>query len=160
MLYTHLVDYWQKLRQCVGTDTLILSGAAGAILKDGKILLARHSALKKWHIPGGLQEVGESIQQTVQREIREELGLNLEAGHLISVLSSPKWLSEFPNGDKIQNLLFFFKMEGEITRINLQESEITDYDFFALDAIPEDTMDCCKQKVLDLLEYKGQTLFR
>lgn len=123
------MDYWQKLRQAVGTDTLILSGAAGAILKDGKILLARHSSLKKWHIPGGLQEVGESIQQTVQREIREELALELEAGHLISVLSSPKWLSEFPNGDKIQKLLFFFKMEGEITPINLQESEITDYDF-------------------------------
>jgi ADP-ribose pyrophosphatase YjhB (NUDIX family) len=154
------MEYWQKLRQAVGQDTLILSGAAGAILKDGKILLARHGAFKKWHILGGLQEVGESIEETVQREIKEELGLKLEPTHLISVLSSPKWTTEFPNGDKIQKLLFFFKMAGELTPISLQESEITDYDFFALDAIPEDTMECCKQKVLDLLEYRGQTLFR
>ncbi len=154
------MDYWQKLRQAVGQDTLILSGAAGAILKDDKVLLARHGAFKKWHIPGGLQEVGESIEATVKREIKEELGLTLEPTQLISVLSSPKWTTEFPNGDKIQKLLFFFKMEGELTPIKLQESEITDYDFFALDAIPEDMMDCCKQKVLDLLEYRGQTLFR
>jgi ADP-ribose pyrophosphatase YjhB (NUDIX family) len=154
------VEYWQKLRQAMGQDTLILSGAAGAIIKDDKILLAKHGAFKKWHIPGGLQEIGESIQETVEREIKEELGLNLEAGNLISVLSDPKWTTEFPNGDKIQKLLFFFRMEGDLTPITLQNSEITDYDFFPLDAIPNDTMDCCKQKVLDLLEYKGQTLFR
>jgi ADP-ribose pyrophosphatase YjhB (NUDIX family) len=154
------MEYWQRLRQAVGQDTLIISGAAGAIVKDGKILLARHGDFKKWHIPGGLQEVGESIEQTVRREIREELGLNLEPTQLISVLSSPKWRTEFPNGDKIQKLLFFFKMEGELTPLNLQDSEITACDFFAFDAIPEDTMDCCKQKVLDLLEYRGQTLFR
>lgn len=153
------MDYWQKLRQSVGKDTLILTGAAGAIMNEGKILLVRQDT-KKWHIPGGLQEVGESIEQTVQREIQEELGLQLEVGRLISVLSSPKWSREYPNGDKIQPLLFFFMMQGELTPFKLQQSEITEYHFFALDDIPEDTMDCCKQKILDLLESSDQTLFR
>ena len=154
------MDYWQKLRQVLGHDTIILPAAAGAIIKDDKILLLRHGQLKKWHIPGGLQEVGETIQATVQREIKEELGLDLEVGDLISVYSGARWLTEYPNGDKVQQLMFFFQMHGKIGDLRLQEEEVTDYQFVRLDEIPEDTMPCCKQKVLDLIEYKGKTVFR
>jgi ADP-ribose pyrophosphatase YjhB (NUDIX family) len=153
------VEYWQKMRQLVGHETLVLPGAAGAIIQDGKILLVRHLS-KKWHIPGGLQHLGEPIQQTVQREIREELGLELETAELISVYSSSQWQTEYLSGDKVQQLLFFFRMRGELTEIKLQESELSEYQFFALVDIPENTMDCCKQKVLDLMAYAGQPIFR
>jgi hypothetical protein len=38
-------------------------------------------------------------------------------------------------------------MEGEISPINIQTSEIAAYRFFAPDEIPDDTFDCCKQKI-------------
>jgi ADP-ribose pyrophosphatase YjhB (NUDIX family) len=147
------------MRQLVGHETLVLPGAAGAILQEGKILLVRQDS-KKWHIPGGLQHLGEPIQQTIQREIKEELGLELEPAELIAVYSSSQWQTKYPSGDKVQQLLFFFRMRGELADIKLQESELSEYQFFALHEIPENTMDCCKQKVLDFIAYAGQPIFR
>ena len=154
------MDYWQSIRQAVGKETVIIPSAAGAIIHEGKILLVRHNVLKKWQIPGGLQEIGESIQQTVQREIKEELSLDLVAGSLIAIYSHPKWMIEFPDESKLQQLIFFFLMEGEISQINLQTSEIASYQFFAPDEIPEDTFDCCKQKISDWSQFQGQVIFR
>ena len=129
-------------------------------MQDGNILLVRHGLFKQWHIPGGIQEPGESIQDTVRREIKEELGLEMQVNSLISVYSGPEWIKEYPNGDRVQQLLFFFLMEGSIGQIRLQEDEVTDYRWFALDAIPDDTMPCCKQKATDLRQYQGQVIFR
>ena len=154
------MEYWQRIRQAVGKETVIIPSAAGAIIHEGKILLVRHNAFKKWQIPGGLQEIGESIHQTVQREIKEELGLDLVAGSLIAVYSQPKWTIEFPDQSKLQQLIFFFLMEGEISPINIQTSEIAASRFFAPDEIPDDTFDCCKQKISDWAQYQGQVIFR
>lgn len=154
------MDYWRTIRQLVGKETLVIPAAAGAIVQDGKILLARHGLFKKWHIPGGGQEVGESIQDTIRREIKEELALDMEPRELIGVYSGSRWMVEHPDGNRTQPLMFFFKMEGEIGPIKLQEEEVTAFEFFDLHQIPEDTMDCCKQKALDLLNYQGQTFFR
>jgi ADP-ribose pyrophosphatase YjhB (NUDIX family) len=154
------MDYWQSIRQAVGKGTVIIPSAAGAIIHEGKILLVRHNVFRKWQIPGGLQEIGESIQQTVQREIKEELGLDLVAGSLIAVYSHPKWMIEFPDESTLQQLIFFFLMEGEISPINIQTSEIAAYQFFEPDEIPEDTFDCCKQKISDWSQFQGQVIFR
>jgi len=152
------MDYWHRIRKAVGKETIIIPSAAGAIIYEGKILLVRHNLLKKWQIPGGLQEVGESIQQTIQREIKEELTLDLVADSLIGVYSHPKWTIEFPDESKLQQLTFFFAMVGEISPINIQTSEIAAYQFFAPNEIPDDTFDCCKKKVSDWAQFCGQVV--
>ena len=154
------MDYWRRIRQAIGKETVIIPSAAGAIIHEGKILLVRHNLLKKWQIPGGLQEIGESVQETVEREIKEELNLDLVAGSLIGVYSHPKWTIEFPDESKIQQLIFFFMMEGKISPISIQASEISAYQFFAPNEIPDDTFDCCKQKISDWTRFQGQVIFR
>jgi ADP-ribose pyrophosphatase YjhB (NUDIX family) len=154
------MEYWQTLRQLTGQETLIIPSAAGAIMRDGQVLLVRHGLLKKWQLPGGMHEVGESIQETAEREIREELGLNLKAESLVGVYSGARWLIEYPDGSKIQQLMCFFMMVGDLSPIRIQESEITAYEFFELDQIPADTMECCKQKICDLKAYTGKVILR
>jgi len=55
------------------------------ILLDGRVLLARRPAGKVyagyWEFPGGKVEPGESVRDALAREIREELGIEVERTH-------------------------------------------------------------------------------
>jgi 8-oxo-dGTP diphosphatase len=60
----------------------------GAIIKDpgGRLLLIRRGHAPeagRWSLPGGRVEPGESDQQAVIREIREETGLEIECDQLV-----------------------------------------------------------------------------
>ncbi|MYT51019.1 NUDIX domain-containing protein [Streptomyces sp. SID7815] len=52
---------------------------AGAVCDGGRLLAARRSAppelAGRWELPGGKQEPGESGEQALVRELREELGV-------------------------------------------------------------------------------------
>lgn len=54
-----------------------------AIIRDGeKVLVVKRKNEKihpdKWLFPGGIVEEGESKEETLKREIKEEVGLNIE----------------------------------------------------------------------------------
>lgn len=57
---------------------------AGVLERDGKILICRRRADQphplKWEFPGGKLETGESPGAALIRELREELGIESEAG--------------------------------------------------------------------------------
>jgi len=65
-------------------------GIGAVIISNGKILLEKRRSEPgkgKWSIPGGLVELGENIEQTVIREVREETGLEVEKPELIDVVN-------------------------------------------------------------------------
>lgn len=45
---------------------------------DGRVLLCRQSYRNQWGLPGGLAGRGESPEETVVREVREEVGLDVD----------------------------------------------------------------------------------
>lgn len=57
-------------------------------MHDGKLLVARRKAEKAqgglWELPGGKVEAGESLQQCLEREIQEELGMSIRAGRVLA----------------------------------------------------------------------------
>lgn len=68
-----------------------LVGVGAVIVSEGKILLERRGnepGRGQWSIPGGLVEVGESLEQTIVREVREETGLEVESAELIDVVGN------------------------------------------------------------------------
>jgi mutator protein MutT len=66
-------------------------GVGAIIVCDGKLLLEKRKnepGKGKWSIPGGLVELGESVEQTVIREVREETGLEVEKPEHIDVVDN------------------------------------------------------------------------
>jgi 8-oxo-dGTP diphosphatase len=63
----------------------------GAIILDGdKILLEKRKnapSKGKWTVPGGLVELGESMEQAVIREVEEETGLEVYEPRLVDLVN-------------------------------------------------------------------------
>lgn len=66
-----------------------LVGVSAVVVDHGRVLLARrgHEPLKgEWSLPGGALELGETLEQGVVREVREECGLAVIPQALVEVL--------------------------------------------------------------------------
>lgn len=63
-------------------------GVGGVVIEDGRALLIRRGSEPlrgQWSIPGGMLELGESLQAGVARELLEETGLEVRVLDLIEV---------------------------------------------------------------------------
>lgn len=66
-------------------------GVGAVILHNGKILLEKRKndpGKGKWSIPGGLVELGERVEETVVREVKEETGLDVEKPEHVDVVDN------------------------------------------------------------------------
>jgi mutator protein MutT len=72
------------------TETQIIEVGAGIIQRQGKYLVSQRpegSHLGQcWEFPGGKREPGETIEECVVREIREELGVDVQVGKMWRVI--------------------------------------------------------------------------
>lgn len=58
-------------------ETPLIDKLAWIYIKDRKILSTRSKGKDVWYIPGGKREQGESDQEALLREVREELSVDL-----------------------------------------------------------------------------------
>ncbi|MGV8073907.1 MAG: NUDIX hydrolase [Syntrophobacteraceae bacterium] len=64
-------------------------GVAAIVFREDHVLLIRRGtepSFGKWSLPGGLVEVGESLEESLRREVREEVGLAVTVKELVAVL--------------------------------------------------------------------------
>ena len=63
-------------------------GVGAVVFDDEAVLLVRRNqdpARGQWSLPGGVVELGETLREAVERELREELSISVEIGGLIGV---------------------------------------------------------------------------
>ncbi len=61
-------------------------GVGGVVIRDGQVLLvqrAQEPLSGKWTLPGGAVELGETLEEAVVRELREETGLEVRVLELV-----------------------------------------------------------------------------
>jgi 8-oxo-dGTP diphosphatase len=103
--------------------------AAAVLLQNeqGEILIVKPTYRPEWLLPGGTIEADESPRQACEREVREEIGLNLPIGTLLSVDYIPQ------EHEKTESIQFIFDggllSQEQIQTIQLQEEELSEYRF-------------------------------
>jgi 8-oxo-dGTP diphosphatase len=135
MLKNFLRAVWQLLParfrrwSMRATQTRFTVTAAGIILNEqGKVLLLKHRfrSGSGWGIPGGFLEHGENADEALRRELREEIGLELEAVEIYRART-------FNRQVQIE-IVFRARAKGESRP---QSIEVERADWFSLDSLPE-----------------------
>ena len=70
-------------RPLVGVGACVLRGDAVLLVRRG-----RAPSLGRWALPGGAQELGETVEAAARREVMEETGVEMQTLHLAAVVDS------------------------------------------------------------------------
>ncbi len=98
-----------------------------AIVKEGKLLMAKHGYRKKMYgLIAGFLEPGETLEECVERETMEEVGIKVKN---IKYFSSQPW--PYPH-----SLMVGFTADYDSGKIKVDNKEITYAKWFAPDEIP------------------------
>ena len=118
----------------------IQTAAIAIIKKDNKFLMTKRVRFDPedkefspyvWQFPGGGMEFGETPEETVKREMVEEIGTEIE---IISLI--PKIYTEVRHNWQGIFICFLCKLKNENSTIILNH-EASEYNWFGLDEIPK-----------------------
>ena len=102
------------------TPNSIVPAAVGFVVNDeGRVLLEHRVDNDLWALPGGTHDFGESIEQTVVREIREETGLDVEVTGLVGIYTDPRSIIAYSDGEVRQQFTLSFRcrlLGGELRK--------------------------------------------
>lgn len=131
-IITHLGEFLEKDLE------LFQRKAVGAIVWDkmGQVLLVRRRDNHLWCLPTGTVEKGETEEAAVRREMREELGIEVELSGLRAVYQKDPALCLVKDGVLSHFVVFLFEgffREGKIIPC---PEEVLDWGFFSKDAFP------------------------
>jgi mutator protein MutT len=129
-------DYIKWIRDKVGHELIILNFSGACITNSkGQILLQKRSKEEElWGFPGGAVEVGESIEEAVVREVKEETGLDVKVDYLMGVYS--KYFVTYLNGDNAQTICYLFKCTAFDGELAIDNKETFDLRFFDINDSP------------------------
>jgi 8-oxo-dGTP diphosphatase len=119
-----------------------ICGITGVIrTDDGRVLLLRHRLWpqdRQWGCPTGYANKGERHEDTIIREVREETGLTVKPGRLLTVRSGFKYRIE---------VYYEALLVGGLDGMTLDSKEILDARLFDPGNLPEGMPDVHRQLV-------------
>lgn len=124
-------------------------GVFALIFDEGRILLGHRHDIDWWNLPGGGMEAGETVDEALRREVREETGLEVEVEQLVGVYSKPQK----------QEVVLTFRCRVIGGTLQATE-EIRENRYFAPDAVPANTLPKHRQRIEDALLNQQSAIIR
>jgi len=121
-----------------------------AIVEDdeGRIILVRHTYVKGWFLPGGGVETGETLEQAIEKELREEVN--------VRIASRPRLISmhKNPNASKRDHVAMFHIDEWTQTAMPEPNREIAECRWVPKHDLPPGTTRGTRARISEYLEDK------
>ena len=131
--------YWRFSRG------LTLGVRAVVLDAEGRVFLVKHSYVAGWYLPGGGVESGETLEQALARELREEGNIEL-AG-------PPRLFAVYFNGrsSRRDHVALYVVRAFRQTATPQPGREIVGHGFFAPDALPVDATASTRARIAEVL---------
>lgn len=107
-------------------NSIVVAVTAFVQDEQDRLLMIRRTDNDMYSIPGGAQDVGESIAQTVTREVKEETGIDALPTGLIGIYSDPAHVISYSDGEVRQQFSICFRAQpiGGDIRTSSESSEV------------------------------------
>jgi len=116
---------------------------------EKQILLGHRRDIDWWNLPGGGMESGETVDEALSREVREETGLEVKVEQLVGVYSKPQK----------QEVVLTFLCQAIGGTLQPTE-EACESRYFSLDALPGNTLPKHRQRIEDALLNQQTAVIR
>jgi ADP-ribose pyrophosphatase YjhB (NUDIX family) len=135
--------YWRFARgMTLGVRAVVLDGG-------NRVFLVKHSYVSGWHLPGGGVEVGETFRDALRRELAEE--------GRIELLGEPVLHGLFFNSQvsRRDHVAVYLVRQFRQDRLPESNREIVACGFFETNALPAETNEGTRLRILEILEGKA-----
>ncbi len=147
------MSYISDIRKKVGHDPVFMPFSCGVIVKNNAILFQKRADDGTWSLHGGSLEFGETFEDALKREFKEELGINVLEYIMVAPYSGKELFNIYPNGDQVYPVGVFYlvtKYDGEIKP---DMDEVSEVKWFSIDKLSDNFFHCDRvmiEKVLEL----------
>lgn len=119
-------------------NSLLPGGSAIVSDDQGRVLMQRRSDSDNWALPGGVMDVGETLEQCVVREVKEETGLEIEITGLVGIYTDPAHVIAYADGEVRQefNVTYRGRVVGGDLAVSDESTDVRFVDPVELDDLP------------------------
>ena len=89
-------------------NSIVVAVTAAVRNDQGELLLIERTDNGLWALPGGAQDIGESVVQAARREVNEETGVDVEITGLSGIYSDPRHVIAYDDGEVRQEFSLCF----------------------------------------------------
>jgi 8-oxo-dGTP pyrophosphatase MutT (NUDIX family) len=113
---------------------------------DNRVFLVRHSYVSGWYLPGGGVDYGETMEQAMRRELKEEGDIDLTADAALHGIFLNSHVS------RRDHVAVYVVRQFRQDRLPEPNHEIVECGFFAINALPEGTTPGTRQRIVEVLD--------